>query len=108
MKRHARERRELTNLTTSIGNSCGEHIRTRCVQKLKDLREGTEAIARGERLSLNTTEVDSQWWSTNPEPDKEYQGRVNELIAQVRPDPWHVHAASIGSGCGRAQRRVLH
>ena len=85
VKRHARERRELTNLTTSIGNSCGEHIRTRCVQKLKDLREGGEAVARGESLSLNTTEVEAQWWSTNPEPDKEYQARVNELIAQVHP-----------------------
>jgi len=88
LKRNARERRELTSLTTSIGNSCGEHIRTRCVQKLMDLKEeGEAAVAASDAVPLLTTEVESQWWSTNPESDKEYQTRVAELMAQIQFAP---------------------
>ena len=37
LKPMARERRELTNLHTSIGNSFGEHIRTRCLAKSREV-----------------------------------------------------------------------
>ena len=30
------------------------------------------------------TEVEGQWWSTNPEGEKQYQARVAELLSQVQ------------------------
>ena len=36
------------------------------------------------RQSLGTTEVEGQWWSTNPEGDKQYQARISELLSQVQ------------------------
>ena len=40
-----------------------------------------------EELTLGTAEVEGQWWSTNPESEKEYQVRTQELLAQVQHSP---------------------
>jgi len=35
-------------------------------------------------VPITTSEVESQWWSTNPEPEKDFQARMQELLTQVR------------------------
>ena len=90
LKPNARERRELRNLHTSIGNSCGAHIQQRCLSKLREVSgtEGEGGIDDGlARLHLSTTEVGTQWWSTNPEPEREYANRVQELLTQLQYCP---------------------
>ncbi len=37
-----------------------------------------------EKVPITTSEVESQWWSTNPEPEKDFQARMQELLTQVR------------------------
>jgi len=37
-------------------------------------------------------QVEGQWWSTNPEPDKEYQARIQELVSQVHT---YAHVACV-------------
>jgi len=89
LKPMARERRELTNLHTSIGNSFGEHIRTRCLAKSREVSKSDEEslLAELEKVPITTSEVESQWWSTNPEPEKDFQARMQELLTQVQYAP---------------------
>ena len=89
LKPTARERRELTNLHTSIGNSCGEHIRTRCLAKLREVSRAEDegVLAEVEDAPIATAEVEAQWWSTNPEPEKEYMARIDELLTQLQYSP---------------------
>jgi hypothetical protein len=73
LKPNAREQRLLTNLHTSVGNSCGEHIRTRCVAKMRDVsRPGDDAalIDAIEEQPFATEEVTTPWWSATPESEK--------------------------------------
>jgi len=86
LKPNARERRELSNLSTSIGNSCGEHIRTRSLAKLRELHKTVDQSTRSqvEALRLTADDVEGPWWSTNPEPEKEFGGRISELLTQVQ------------------------
>ena len=35
-------------------------------------------------MPITTSEVESQWWSTNPEPEKDFQARMQELLTPVQ------------------------
>uniref|UniRef100_A0A7S4F2N0 Histidine phosphatase family protein n=2 Tax=Chrysotila carterae TaxID=13221 RepID=A0A7S4F2N0_CHRCT len=85
LKSNARERRELTNQITSIGNAYGEQIRQRCLEKLLELNVDDEVLlSRVEGTDLLTSEVEAAWWSDKPESDKDYQARIHELLMQIR------------------------
>jgi broad specificity phosphatase PhoE len=87
LKSNAREQRLISNLHTSIGNSMGQHIHTRCVSKLRELcRDGgeTERVNQTDRQRIDSAEAECQWWSTNPEPAKEYEARIGELLTQIQ------------------------
>eukprot|EP00908_Phaeocystis_cordata_P003897 Transcript_14274.p2 GENE.Transcript_14274~~Transcript_14274.p2 ORF type:complete len:265 (-),score=144.16 Transcript_14274:1001-1795(-) len=83
----AREQRELTN-PASVGNCAGDALRTRCLDKLREMRVEDEAGLRAlDNLQLNIAEVERAWWSSLPETDKEYQQRAQELLTQVQFSP---------------------
>ena len=97
----AREQRELTN-PASVGNCAGDALRTRCLDKLREMRVEDEAGLRAlDELQLNIAEVERAWWSSLPETDKEYQQRAQELLTQVPPSP---HLA--GSISARSRRHL--
>ena len=92
LKPNAREQRLLSNLHTSIGNSCGEKaIRKRCIEKMRNVvaagggvKEECDLVDELEKQPMEAYEVEAPWWSLNPEADKEYSARTNELLHQLQ------------------------
>lgn len=89
LKANARQRRGLTNPNTSIGVASGDAIHARCVENLRGLAAAADeaALARVEARPLDTQEVSSVWWSDKAEPERDFQARLAELVAQVRHSP---------------------
>jgi broad specificity phosphatase PhoE len=93
LKANARQRRGLTNPNTSIGVASGDAIHARCVETLRELAsaadgEADEAVlSKVEARPLDTHEVASVWWSDKAEPERDFQARLAELVAQIRHSP---------------------
>jgi broad specificity phosphatase PhoE len=88
LKVNARERRELSKLASSLGNSFGDHIRIRSLAKLHEVASIDEDVAKllsaVESVEVGAAETEGQWWSSNTETEREFQSRTDDLLMQLQ------------------------